>query len=221
MSVPLIRHILVWACGLLALAVAVLCVRSFWRCDAAAYCSFAKGPWWPSNGNDRRQIVGSYRGGMFWLSWDADITDPVDWYGGPPTKFIVDSTPTPRLVPELLPPDWGPRWRLGGFNFGAQSSTSPRWRYESKVVPYWLLFLVLAWPVYRRLRRAWILRRRRKNGLCLYCGYDLRASPEICPECGNSVREPTVTAGTGRRWPILAAGALASVLVHCHTMILG
>ena len=68
----LIRNILVWTCGILALAVAALCVRSFWYCDEAAYCTYAKAPK-PSQGIDRRQLFGSYRGGLFWLSWDADI----------------------------------------------------------------------------------------------------------------------------------------------------
>lgn len=42
----------------------------------------------------------------------------------------------------------------------------------------------MAWTavgVHRRLRR----RRRARAGLCLKCGYDLRASPGPCPECGN------------------------------------
>jgi formylglycine-generating enzyme required for sulfatase activity len=210
-----IRHLLVWSCALLSLAVAGFCVRSFWRCDEAAYCTYAAAPA-PSKGIDRRQLFGSYRGGLVWLYWDADIIDNVDWYGGPPTELILDSAPSPRLVPALVPAGWGPRWMLGGFNFSAQSSASPRWRYEGLVVPHWVLFLVLAWPAYRRLRHAWILRQRRRKGLCRYCGYDLRASGDICPECGQSRREPTVISGggrRGRRWPIPAAGALALGLV--------
>ncbi|MFI5380142.1 MAG: hypothetical protein ACHRHE_12655 [Tepidisphaerales bacterium] len=57
-------------------------------------------------------------------------------------------------------------------------------------VPHWfLILLTLAFPasVYWRARR----KRRRKQrrialGLCPMCGYDLRASPDRCPECGTA-----------------------------------
>ena len=54
--------------------------------------------------------------------------------------------------------------------------------------PAWLLTVILA-----VLPAAWGLgayrrRRRKRMGLCSVCGYDLRASPDRCPECGTVVR---------------------------------
>src|SRR5512133_1998907 len=44
--------------------------------------------------------------------------------------------------------------------------------------------LLLAWCTMLEFRRRFRIR----NGLCTSCGYDLRASSEVCPECGQSVR---------------------------------
>jgi hypothetical protein len=37
---------------------------------------------------------------------------------------------------------------------------------------------VIGWPMVR-------LRRRKRRGLCLACGYDLTGTPDSCPECGS------------------------------------
>jgi hypothetical protein len=53
---------------------------------------------------------------------------------------------------------------------------------------FWLLTAVVNVLIgavgVRLIFRADARDRRRKAGLCLRCGYDLRASPAACPECG-------------------------------------
>jgi hypothetical protein len=52
-------------------------------------------------------------------------------------------------------------------------------------MPLWLIVLataaVPAWWVFRRAGQQW----QGVAGLCPACGYDLRASPGRCPECGT------------------------------------
>ncbi|HEY7088039.1 MAG TPA: hypothetical protein VH518_08120 [Tepidisphaeraceae bacterium] len=77
---------------------------------------------------------------------------------------------------------------------------------------YWLLFapgwylmaitgvlpaLWLCLEVPRILRR----RRRARAGHCLVCGYDLRASPERCPECGTTCTKPACISSTPQTSP--------------------
>jgi hypothetical protein len=54
--------------------------------------------------------------------------------------------------------------------------------------PCWAVVLVLALGPVRAATRAMLRRRRRRartrKGLCPACGYDVRATPERCPECG-------------------------------------
>lgn len=60
-----------------------------------------------------------------------------------------------------------------------------RWDYYIEIT-WWLIILLLGvLPVIRvvLILRAWS--RRRKAGFCVKCGYDLRATPDRCPECGT------------------------------------
>ena len=71
--------------------------------------------------------------------------------------------------------DWLPKHR----NIG------PALGHHQVRIPLCLITLLIAsftvytfMPLHRR-------RKRKKLGLCLKCGYDLRASKDICPECGE------------------------------------
>jgi len=54
-------------------------------------------------------------------------------------------------------------------------------------VPMLLLFLIPASAVFAARRRRLRRKDRLARGLCPSCGYDLRASPQQCPECGAAI----------------------------------
>ncbi|HSU68157.1 MAG TPA: hypothetical protein VLJ39_14865 [Tepidisphaeraceae bacterium] len=52
-------------------------------------------------------------------------------------------------------------------------------------IPLWILLAVFATPSIFELALLARRRRRVNSSLCVACGYDLRASPDRCPECGT------------------------------------
>ena len=98
--------------------------------------------------------------------------------------------------------------RVPGFS-AVTTTTSAHWsrgRYLDVSVPLWFIALLasilpVAWELrYRRARRRRI---RMRRGQCVACGYDLRATPDRCPECGFvaalSERAPTTIHSTAIR----------------------
>jgi hypothetical protein len=86
--------------------------------------------------------------------------------------------------------------QLGPFAYGRANATNPAFVIATGhtiMFPHWLLLLLFALPPalsYRRFRRQ---RFRAANALSLRCGYDIRATPTRCPECGYGI--PSAGAG--------------------------
>jgi hypothetical protein len=103
---------------------------------------------------------------------------PGSWYSGPPPKGVTGS---------------GRYYFFGWVQVGrttyvwGSSAWTSRVVHVSLVIPM-ILTLPLAWMGVRVWRMPTLRERRRAMGLCGECGYDVRATPGRCPECGTMTR---------------------------------
>jgi hypothetical protein len=66
---------------------------------------------------------------------------------------------------------------------------SPRGYQSVVILPHALLAALFAIAPARRISQLMRQRRAERAGLCPACGYDLRATPDRCPECGTAAAE--------------------------------
>jgi len=102
--------------------------------------------------------------------WRSQATDP---------QARWDSSVADRVV----------RWRFARFLWASHDPPGERYSLRLLMIPYWSLAAATAVLPIRwlyRFRRDRLRRTRRESGLCATCGYDLRASPGRCPECGTA-----------------------------------
>ncbi|HZN69088.1 MAG TPA: hypothetical protein VFB66_27660 [Tepidisphaeraceae bacterium] len=113
-------------------------------------------------------------------------------------EWVRTRTSDPRRVPRIPPHmlSWSSRRNRPDFSGGLRpwvlpvyhrASPTPDTSTRSVWVPYLPVMLVAAVPPSISLRRTLRRRRRKRLGLCMKCGYDLRGVPGKCPECGTPV----------------------------------
>ena len=158
---------------LLCVAACAAWIRSYWIGDEVQYVLGSERP--------PRQVIYSVesgRGGVtverfVWVSSRDNHDEGWHW-----------RRTEPRYAGKFGATD--PRWL--GFDATVHHYQRAQAVSRSFVMPYW--FVVCLTMLAPALALRTLARRPNAKGLCPRCGYDLRASPERCPECGTA---PQVT----------------------------
>jgi hypothetical protein len=159
---------------LLCVATLVIWIPSTWYDDSISYCN----AWWQCS------VESSL--GRISLGYAREYRVPD--VGA--IRWICRS----RLRPHFD----NPRPGILGFSYAntnwvtlGDTSGRPSTHTVEISVPHWFVIAIAAIPPLACVRRLRRIRRRKALGLCATCGYDLRASKDRCPECGNIIqREP-------------------------------
>jgi hypothetical protein len=186
---------------LLCVASAALLARSYTLIHAF---QLRQGTWLGKDLFRERVISATFGPGSFWMSVrseDMHLDHPRELFGarmGPlERRFRAENANGEfRLVHASQPLNPHPRVRSDPrFQIHGSHDVTPALDtvWATVLLPAWLFpifFAILpAFALMQRLRT----RRRIGNHLCINCGYDLRATPGRCPECGADSRPPLKT----------------------------
>lgn len=149
------------------------------------------------------EIRWGWTGGMVW-AWTPKGHLELGVYRGDCSSeradfFGLKREPAPIYDPihsfiylEIDPPDKLVERKWGGFAwYLVQKSRTPGEVQAEAVAPFWSIaavtaLLPLVWALLRV--RSGVRRCRQTSlGLCPSCSYDLRATPNRCPECGTQI----------------------------------
>ena len=191
------QKIIFWLSLLMGIGTAVVWVRSYWRMDGIIWIH-------RSLGENRlirtRSGISSFRGGclLYFEHVDAsgaDVTDILNndsqwhprslefWSDSFADVDSTDKNQPWRTTYLSKPTSPAPLGFQSGWTHGVYRHTN--WSNLEVAIPYWFPVTIFAVPALWRAVRNRRRLRHGRDGHCLVCGYDLRATPDRCPECGT------------------------------------
>jgi hypothetical protein len=150
------------------------------------------------------ETLQSYRG-----RWRLDVLDQTTFQTGTAedaARLAIDWTEAwhvPAAAVSSSAPAWGTQSRWNGLGFYAKHEgvvmkngvsrplVFPVQNPDLKLVwylagtPFWIVAAGFAMPPAVWLAMMLRARNRKAGQLCVHCGYDIRATPHRCPECGR------------------------------------
>jgi len=183
-------HLVILVGLLICVAIAALWIRSTSTCDTIARGELNDAGYSLSTfpGGAEVTATGGLSGAWFGIWKSGWHVSSYDW--GTPRFHFAMSNRSLNLGFGLA--TWtNPSHYLLGFGhelITLSTSFSPKTLTTHSMtrlaVPFWFLMLLAASPGLLWLNRWRRHRVRRRQQRCVQCGYDLRASPDRCPECG-------------------------------------
>ena len=171
--------------------------RNRTRIVSCLFCLAVLGLWFRSHGhidfiafNPRNDDCFSVcsRYGAVQLTWEKHTNNPFPWPRWERETIDVNESDQRKIEIECLIAETNRDVFPMVFHTRAIPMIYYGGAYRHVAIPYWLLIGIgIAIPAYRFLYEL-KKRKAKRQGLCLNCGYDLRATPNQCPECGEVQR---------------------------------
>ena len=160
-------------CTLLAAALAWMGWRSANRCEALGLCG-ARG---------RLAGVAIFQGEIFIFDSGFNLSPERAWTISP---FSMSKHEATEILQAAADSARVRNLVLVRFAKGA----GPAGSWKAMAMSYHPIAILLLLPAVRTLADRRRRRRRLEQGRCMQCGYDLRHSPDRCPECGARALAP-------------------------------